>query len=110
MFRLSGSNRTSLEVPEKEASAMEKPIRRSFWNKLRQGWGLAHDREAWCLANLCPLEAARRFSAGFGWASRGPQSRQQCVHPASHLLRGTGTLLVCPRAKLGLDDSECHNQ
>src|SRR5437764_10131854 len=89
---------------------MKKLVRRSHWNRLRQSWRLANDRKACCLANLGPFDAAWRFSTRFGWVSRGPQSRQQCVQPASHLLRGTRTPLVFPRAKLGLDQITCQNQ
>ena len=40
----------------------------------------------------------------------GSPSRQQCVQPAAHLLRGTGTLLVFPRTQLGLDQIACQHQ
>src|SRR5438876_3994807 len=89
---------------------MKKLVRRSPWNRLRQSWGLANNRKAWCLANLCPFGPALRFCAGFGWAGWGPQSRQECVQPASHLLRGARTLLVFPGTQLGLDQIACQHQ
>src|SRR5436309_9330649 len=89
---------------------MKKPIRRSAWNKLRQGWRLAHDRKALGLANLGSFGPAFGFSTGFGWMSGGAQSWQQCVQPAAHLLRGTGTLLVFPGAQLGRDQVACQHQ
>src|SRR2546429_3767706 len=89
---------------------MKKLVRRSPWNRLRQSWRLANHRKAWCLANLCPFGPAWRFSAGFGWAGWGAQSRQECVHPATHLLRSRLALRVFPRTKLGLDQVACQHQ
>src|SRR5947199_2451150 len=89
---------------------MKKRVRRSSWNRLRQSWCLAHNRKARCLAHLGPFGPAWRFSAGFGWTGWSAQSRQEGVHPASHLLRGARTLLVFPGTQLGLDQITCQDQ
>src|SRR5437870_5047754 len=77
-----------------------------FW----QLWRFAHDRKALGLADLGPFCPPRRFSAGLWRASRRAQRWQQCVHPATHLLRSRLALRVFPRTKRGLDQVACQHQ
>src|SRR5260370_32605562 len=83
---------------------MKKRAKTSLWDQFGQFWLLPNRRKAWCFVNLRPFGPARRFSAGLWGACRGTQWWQQCVHPALHLLRGTRTSLVFPRAQF------CFNQ
>ena len=82
----------------------------SRWNKLRQRGRFADDRKPWCLAHLRPCCPAFRFSTRVGWFGRGTQTWQQCVHPASHLLRGRGALLAFPRTPFSFDHIASQHQ
>src|SRR5260370_19214078 len=69
----------------------------SRWNKLGQLRCFTDDRKALSLLDLCAFFAAFRFSARLWIPGRGPQTCQQFVQPAPHLLRGFLALLAFPR-------------
>src|SRR6266487_5597612 len=82
---------------------MKKSAKSLDWDQRRQFWRLANDRKPQSLANLDPRTAAFRFSARLWCPGWGPQTCQQFVHPASHLLRGRLALLVFPWAQFWLN-------